>query len=109
MVDDEDLAGSLDFCGERGHEADRAGSVDQDGFAGFEAGEAGGVPSGGEDVGEHDVVVLFFFGVLRQLQGVEVGPRDLEVFGLAAVPGAHVGEPVSGASDVRVGVNKFFI
>jgi hypothetical protein len=97
VVDDEDLAGSLDSGGERCHEADGTGSVDDDGLAGLELGEAGGVPAGGEDVGEHDVVLLLFGGIFGELETVEVGVGDTEVLGLAAGVGPHAGESVGGS------------
>ena len=98
-VDDHDLGGAHGDGRQGGHVPDRAAAVDDDGLTGQQPGHFHRVPAGGEDVGQHHVVVLLVAGVLGQHQGVEVGPRHAQQLGLAPLPGAHVGEPVGGPRD----------
>src|SRR5690242_7279722 len=47
------------------------------------------MPACWENVGQHDVVILFFFCVFRQFQAIEIRVRDAKVFGLTAVVRSH--------------------
>src|ERR1700748_175670 len=64
-------------------------------------GQPGGVPTRREDVGEHDVVSFFLFGIFGQDQAVIVTIRNAQKFGLAAIVGSHIGETICGPSHVR--------
>src|SRR5664280_1474030 len=77
-----------------GHQPDRPASVNDDGLPGFYAGQFGGVPAGGENVGQHHVVVLFFLCIVRELEAVEVGVGNAKVFGLYSAVRSHAGETV---------------
>src|ERR1700761_3015737 len=103
LVDDDDLARTLNRCGEGGHEADRSAAEDHDGVAGLNAGEASGVPASWKYVGEHYVVVLLFFRVFGEFQAVEIGVRNAQVFGLAAVVRAHASETIGCACCSGIG------
>src|ERR1035437_7538062 len=77
------------------HQPDRPASVNDDGLPRFYAGQFGGVPAGGENVGQHHVVILFFLRIVRELEAVEVGVGNAQVFGLPAAVRPHAGETVS--------------
>ena len=106
-VDDHHLAGALDHRGVGGHQPDRAAAVDHHGLSRLDARHLRRVPAGREDVGDHDVVRLLLLGVLGEAQRVEVGPRDAQVLGLAALVRPHVREAVRGARHVlhRLGLD----
>src|SRR5665811_2461227 len=76
------------------HQPDRPASVNDDGLPGFYAGQFGGVPAGGENVGQHHVVVLFSLRIVRELKTVEVGVGNAKVFGLSSAVRPHAGETV---------------
>src|SRR5450759_657454 len=86
-----------------GHQSDRPASVNDDGLPRFYAGQFGGVPAGGENVGQHYIVVLFFLRIVRELEAIEVGVGNAQVFGLSAAVRPHAGETVSRASRSGIG------
>src|ERR1039458_5697898 len=85
------------------HQPDWPASVNDDGFPRFDAGQFGGVPAGGENVGQHHVVVLFFLRIIRELEAVEVGIGNAQVFGLSSAVRPHAGETVSRAGRSGIG------
>jgi hypothetical protein len=52
------------------------------------------VPAGGENVGQHHIVVLFSLRIVRELKTVEVGVGNAKVFGLSSAVRPHAGETV---------------
>ena len=102
-IDHHDLAGALDRRRKRGHQADRPRAVNDDRLARQHASQCGGVVTGRKDVGQHHIIVFFFLGVGRQLQAVEVGIRNAQVFGLAAPVQAHAGKTVGCARRAGIG------
>src|ERR1035437_2780719 len=88
------------------HQPDRPASVNDDGLPRFYAGQFGGVPAGGENVGQHHIVVLFFLRIVREFQTIEVGVGHAQVFGLAAAVRSHPGETVKRAGPFGVWSKK---
>src|SRR5665811_894535 len=86
-----------------GHQPDWPASVNDDGLPRFYAGQFGGVPAGGENVGQHHVVILFFLRIVREFQTIEVGVGHAQVFGLSAAVRSHPGETVSRAGRSGIG------
>src|SRR5665811_969752 len=77
-----------------GHQPDRPASVNDDGLPGFYAGWFGGVTAGGENVGQHNVVVLLYLRIVREFKTVEVGVGTAKVFRLSSAVRPHAGETV---------------
>jgi hypothetical protein len=102
-VDHEHLVGPAQLRRQRGHQPDRPGAPDDHGIAGADLGQLGAVVAGGQDVRQHHVVGFLLPGVVRQHQGVPVGPGHPQQLGLPAVVRAHVGVAVSRAGTARVG------
>src|ERR1019366_6269178 len=86
------------------HQPKRSTSVNDDGFPRFYAGQFGGMPPRGENIGQYDVVILFFLRVIRELEAVEVGVGNAQVFGLPSAVRSHPGETVSRAG--RSGISS---
>ena len=87
----------------RGHQPDRTGAVDSDAFARQETGQFDAMPTRGEDVGEHDIVILLLFGVFGQLQTIEVRIRNAHQLGLTTLPRTHLGKAIRRVGGSRVG------
>src|ERR1022692_5159485 len=88
------------------HQPNRPTSVNDDGLPRFYAGQFGGVPAGGENVGQHHIVVLFFLRIVRELEAVEVGVGNAQVFGLPSAVRSHPCETVSRAGRSGIGKTK---
>src|SRR5450759_2896380 len=86
-----------------GHQPDRPASVNDNRLSRLHAGEFCGVPAGGENVGQHHVVILFFLRIVREFQTIEVGVGHAQVFGLPAAVRPHAGETVSRAGRSGIG------
>src|ERR1039458_4068823 len=86
-----------------GHQPNRSASVNDDGLAWFYASQFGGVPPRGENIGQHDVVILFFLRIVREFEAVEVGVGNAKIFGLATAVRSHPGEAVGRAGRSGIG------
>src|SRR5450830_1910718 len=71
-IDNKHLARALDEGRRGGHQSDRPGTVHHDGVARLDARQFGRMEARGEDIRQHDIVVLLFPGVLGQHQTVIV-------------------------------------
>ena len=105
-IDHHHLRGALDRRGQGGHQSHGAGPGDHDAVARDHAGHLGGVVAGGEDVGEHDVVVLLVLRVFTQAQRVVVAEGHPEQFCLPAAVRAHFGEAVGRTGGRRVRLRR---
>ena len=102
-VDHEDPGRPAQVGAVRGQQPDRARAEHGHRVAGAHAGQGRAVVAGREDVRQHREVALEL-GSRRQRQQVEVGERDPQVLGLAALVRAHLRVAVRGPVDPFGGV-----
>src|ERR1035437_5541344 len=102
-IHNHNLAGALDHGGVSGHQPDRTASVNDDGLPRLYARQFGGVPASGKNIRQHDVVVFFFLRIVGELEAVEVGVGNTQVFSLSSAVRPHACETVSRAGRSRIG------
>lgn len=98
-VADDDAGRTEELATDGAGEADRAGASDIDNGAGADARGDGAMEAGGEDVAKQGEIADLGEGLITigELEEVEVGVGDHDVFGLATDPATHVDVAVGGA------------
>src|ERR1035437_11145467 len=101
-IDNKHLARALDEGRRGGHQPARPGPVPHDGVPRLDARQFGRMEARGEDIRQHDIVVLLFPGVIGQHQTVIVAVWHAQQFRLAAAVWTHAREAVRSACIARI-------